>query len=135
MAYERYIGWFGTLFLKSAIAMKFYQIIVLVVSSVMLTQGITRLVKNFSSQSFLKISTRILVWCGMIVIAFFPRVTDMMAHFVGLEGNINAVILIGFLLAFLIIFRLMSIIERIERDISVLVRKESISEVSRIEKR
>ena len=107
--------------------MKFYQIIVLIVSVVMLTQGITRLIKNFSSQSFLKIATRLLVWFGMIVIAFFPRVTDSLAQFVGLEGNINAVILVGFLMIFLIIFRLMSIIERIEKDISVLARKDALS--------
>lgn len=110
--------------------MKFYQIIVLVVSVVMLTQGVSRLVKNSSSQSFLKIATRLLIWCGMIVIAFFPSVTDVLAHFVGLEGNINAVILVGFLLIFLIIFRLMSIIERIERDISVLARREAINSFS-----
>ena len=92
----------------------------------MLTQGIARLVVNFSSQSFLKIVTRLIVWCGMIVIAFFPALTDVIAHFVGLAGNINAVILIGFLLIFLIIFRLMSIIERIEKDITILVQKDTL---------
>ena len=106
--------------------MKFYQIIVLVISAVMLTQGVSRLVKNFSSQSFLKIGVRIFIWCGMIVIAFFPSITDVMAHFVGLEGNINAVILVGFLLIFMMIFRILSIIERIERDISILTRKDSL---------
>ena len=107
--------------------MKFYQIIVLVISSVMLVQGVNRLVKNISSQSFLKIASRVLVWCGMIVIAIFPSVTDVLARFVGLEGNINAVILVGFLLIFLIIFRILSIIERIEKDISVLARKDALS--------
>jgi len=106
--------------------MKFYQIIVLVVASVMLTQGVGRLIRNFSSQSFLKIAVRILVWCGMVIVTFFPSVTDLLAQFVGLEGNINAVILVGFLLVFLIIFRILSIIERIERDISILARKDSL---------
>lgn len=98
----------------------------LVVASVMLIQGVARLIKNFPNQSFLKIAVRILVWCGMIVIAFFPTVTDVLANFVGLEGNINAVILVGFLLIFLIVFKILSIIERIERDISILTRKDSL---------
>jgi len=105
---------------------KFYQIVVLIVTSVMLAQGITRILTNYSSQSVLKVLVRLIVWLGMLIIAFYPSVTDSIARFIGIEGNINAVILIGFLLIFLIVFRLLSIIERIERDISVLTRKEAL---------
>ncbi len=62
----------------------------------------------------------------MIVIALYPKFTLWIAEIIGLEGNINAVILIGFLLVFLIIFKLLSAIERLEKNISELTRKESL---------
>jgi len=72
---------------------------------------------------------RIIVWCGMIIIALYPSFTDTLAHFIGMEGNINAVMLIGFLLIFSIVFRILSIIERIERDISKLARKDALKDI------
>lgn len=108
--------------------MHFYQLIVVVISSIMLLQGMFRLANNFSRQSILKIGTRIVVWGSMIIIAIFPNITTNVAKFIGMEGNINSIILLGFLLIFVIIFRLMSIIERIEKDISVLTRKEALKD-------
>lgn len=73
---------------------------------------------------------RIVVWGGMALIATFPGVTNAIADFIGIKGNINAVILIGFLMVFLMIFKLLSAIERLERDISVLTRKESLEQIN-----
>lgn len=107
---------------------KFYQVAVLIISGVMLTQGVWRLVANYSSQSLLKVLMRFAVWGGMIVVAIFPNITNALAEFIGMEGNINSVMLVGFLLIFLVIFRILSIIERIEKDISVLTRKDALSD-------
>jgi hypothetical protein len=65
----------------------------------------------------------------MAIIAIFPEVTSMLAKLVGLQGNINAVILTGFILIFLMIFKLLSAIERLEQNISELTRKESLKEI------
>lgn len=111
-------------------AYHFYQIIVVVVAAVMLLQGLRRIFLHLNGQSTLKILARIVVWGGMIVVALFPSITDKIAQFIGMEGNINAVILIGFILVFVIIFRILSIIERIERDLSILTRKKAVSKFS-----
>jgi len=91
-------------------------------------------VKNYirgkSGQTFWKLSVRLAVWGGMALIAIFPDVTNFLANIVGIKGNINAVILTGFILTFLMIFKLLSAIERLEQNISELTRKESLKDIN-----
>jgi hypothetical protein len=104
-----------------------YQIAIVGISSVMLFQGIKDFFKHETGQTFLKLAVRLIVWGGMALVAIYPNVTMVVAKFIGIEGNINAVILTGFLLVFLIIFKLMSAIEKIEQNISELTRKETLT--------
>ena len=103
-----------------------YQIIIFAVSSVMLFTGIKEFVKRETGQTFLKLSVRIFVWGGMSLVAAYPELTRLFAKIIGIEGNINAVILTGFLLIFLLIFKLLSAIEKIEQNISELTRKDTL---------
>jgi len=108
-----------------------YQIIVLIVSSIMIFQGIKNFIRGKGGQTFYKLIIRIAVWGGMSIIAIFPQATNILAGLVGLEGNINAVILTAFLLIFLMIFKLLSAIERLEQDISEVTRKESLKNLEK----
>lgn len=108
-----------------------YQVIVLAVSAFMIFQGIQNFIKGKSGQTFYKVAIRIAVWGGMSLIAIFPSFTNILAKSVGLEGNINAVILSGFILIFLMIFKLLSAIERLEQDLSEVTRKEALKEISK----
>ncbi len=106
-----------------------YQIIIVVVAVIMIFQGIRNYIQGKSGQTISKVLIRVIVWGGMAIIAIFPNLTNILAKIVGLEGNINAVILAGFLLIFLIIFKLLSAIERLEQDISILTRTDSLKEI------
>lgn len=103
-----------------------YQIVVVAISSVMLFQGIKEFVSRETGQTVLKLLVRLAVWGGMALVAIYPNFTLFMARVIGIEGNINAVILTGFLFVFLIIFKLLSAIEKIEQNISEITRKQSI---------
>ncbi len=107
-----------------------YQIIIICISSVMLFQGVKEFLKRETGQTFLKLAVRLLVWGGMAIVAVYPNSTMIVARFIGIEGNINAVILTGFLLVFLLIFKLLSAIEKIEQNISELTRKEALDHLS-----
>jgi len=96
----------------------------------MIYQGIAKYVKGGTSQTFLKVLIRIIVWGGMALIAIFPSFTNVLANVIGMAGNINAVILTGFILIFLIIFKLLSAIEKVEQQITELTRKESLQKIS-----
>lgn len=104
-----------------------YQIAILCISSVMLYQGGREFFKRETGQTFLKFVVRLIVWGGMGLISIYPNSTIIFAKMIGIEGNINAVILTGFLLVFLLIFKLLSAIEKIEQNISELTRKEALS--------
>ena len=110
-------------------AIHLYQVIVVAVSVFMIFQGVKNFVQGKSGQTLLKLSVRIFVWGGMSLIAIFPSFTNVLAKFVGLQGNINAVILSGFILIFLIIFKLLSAIERIEQDLSEVTRNDALKNI------
>ncbi|WP_163339179.1 DUF2304 domain-containing protein [Desulfopila sp. IMCC35008] len=104
-----------------------YQIIILAISSVMLFQGTKEFVKREAGQTFLKFMVRVIVWGGMAIIAVYPNATEMVSKVLGFKENMNAVIILGFLLVFMLIFKLLSAIEKIEQNISELTRKEALS--------
>lgn len=106
-----------------------YQIIIAAVSAVMIYQGVDKFLKGKSGQTFFKLLIRITVWGGMAAVALFPNITNILAKLMGLEGNINSVILTGFLLVFLMIFKLLSAIEKLEQQISEVTRDEALEEI------
>lgn len=108
------------------ISFQLYQFIVAIIAGLMIIQGAKKYFSRGEHQSFLKFFVRVIVWGGMAVVALFPSVSNKLATAIGLEGNINAVILTGFLLVFLMMFKILSIIEKIEHDITVITRKEAI---------
>lgn len=108
-----------------------YQIIVVAISVFMIYQGAKNFIRGKSRQTLWKLAVRTVVWGGMALIAIFPSFTNTLANIVGLKGNINAVILTGFLLTFLMIFKLLSAIERIEQNISELTRQDSLKKINR----
>lgn len=105
-----------------------YQIVVVAISSVMLFQGIKDFARRESGQTVLKLLVRLAVWGGMALIAIYPDFTYKISKIIGIVDNINAVILTGFVFVFLIIFKLLSAIEKIEQNISEITRRESLDE-------
>lgn len=113
-----------------------YQVVVVGISSIMLFQGAKEFFKREVGQTFLKFAVRLIVWGGMGTVAIYPESTEIVARLFGIEDNANAVMITGFLLVFLIIFKLLSAIEKIEQNISELTRKEALShmDVAKIER-
>lgn len=112
-----------------------YQIVVVAISSVMLFQGIKEFAKRESGQTVLKLLVRLVVWGGMAMIAVYPDISYRFSQIVGIEDNITAVIVTGFVFVFLIIFKLLSAIEKLEQNVSELTRRDSLREAhDRIEK-
>ncbi len=105
-----------------------YQIVVVAIASVMLFQGIKEFAKRETGQTVLKLLVRLFVWGGMALIAVYPDFTYYVSRIIGIQDNINAVLLTGFLFVFLIIFKLLSAIEKLEQNISELTRKDALNE-------
>lgn len=114
--------------MKTILGLHMYQFIVASLSAAMIFFGLKKFLSGQQGQSLLKLSVRIIVWGGMAAVALFPELTNKLANIIGLEGNINAVILTGFLLVFLIIFKILSVVERLEQHISELTRQQALNE-------
>jgi len=112
-----------------------YQFVVAALSLAMIGFGLERYLRGGKGQTLLKLLIRLVVWGGMLLIALFPKITYALASVIGIEGNINAVILTGFLLIFLIIFKMLSAIERIEQQITSLTRKEALKNLKQTKKK
>ncbi|QQS20615.1 MAG: DUF2304 domain-containing protein [Candidatus Moraniibacteriota bacterium] len=99
----------------------------------MIWQGVRKYLRREGGQTFLKFFVRLIVWGGMALIALFPRMSNSIASMIGIEGNVNAVIMIGFILVFLMLFKLLSAIERLEEQITLLIRASAVSDLRKKE--
>jgi len=106
-----------------------YQIGVLTLSAVMLFFSIRGFIIREPGQTLFKFLVRLAVWGGLGVIAIYPNLTRVIAHIMGFEDNINAVILIGFLFTLLVIFKMLSAIDKIEQNVSELTRKIALKDL------
>lgn len=108
-----------------------YQVAIIFVSAIMIFQGVRNSVRGKGGQTIYKLLIRIFIWGGMIVVAFFPDTLSLLAKTLGIIDNMNAVIITGFLLVFLMIFKLLSAIERLEQGLSEVTRKEALKDIDR----
>ena len=106
-----------------------YQFVILILAGIMLFQGVNNFIKGKDHQTVLKLAVRIIVWGGMATIVLFPDFSNILANMIGIEGNVNAVILTGFILVFLMVFKLLSAIERLEQQITLLTRKDALKDI------
>lgn len=94
----------------------------------MLYLGIKEFINRETGQTILKLIVRLAVWGGMALIAIYPDFTLVIARIMGIVDNFNAVILMGFLMVFMMLFKLLSAIEKIEQNVSEITRKEALHE-------
>ena len=106
-----------------------YQVVILIIAGVMIYQGFAKFLRHQSGQSVLKLSARVFIWGGMATIVLFPTITNTLASFIGIADNINAVILTGFIFIFLMIFKLLSAIERLEQQLSIVTRDRALLDI------
>lgn len=107
-----------------------YQVVICSLAAIMLFKGVQDYLSRRAGQTFLKLAVRIIVWGGLGLIAIYPNSTIHFARFIGVVDNINAAILTGFVLIFLLIFKLMSTIEKLEQNISELTRKDALKDLN-----
>lgn len=71
----------------------------------------------------------IFFWVLIGAIAFFPKISYLIAKISGFEDNVNALIFISLGTLFYLLFRLLLYIETLDEKISQLVRSKALSEL------
>ena len=90
----------------------------------------SKYLKRQKSQTVFKLLANIFIWIGIAVFAIFPKATHEISVNLGFGESLNTFIFIGFVIIFMILFKIINIIERTERNISEIVRKEALSKIS-----
>lgn len=84
--------------------------------------------KHERTQTFFKLFVTAFVWIPVFIISIFPGIAYSAIKSLGME-NFNSVIFSGFVVVFILIFKLLSIIERLEHNITEIVRKEALKDL------
>ena len=79
--------------------------------------------KNISFGQFL---TWLLIWLIAIIIIGQPKITTYLAFLVGIGRGVDLVIYVSVIVIFYLMFKLLLRIEKIEKDITKIVRTEAL---------
>ncbi len=114
------------LFLKN---LYFFQYVLALIALFFLLSGIIKFAKKEKNQTFFKFMYTVIIWGGILFLSIFPDSLRSWSMKWGLGENLNTLIFIGFVLVFVTIFKLLSIIEKNERNITEIVRKQALQEL------
>ena len=68
-----------------------------------------------------------MIWGGIAVFALWPSLAREITYALGMGENLNTIIFIAFIVLFTLVFRLLTLIERLESDITSIIRKDALS--------
>ncbi len=109
-----------------------YQWIITFIAAYFIGDRFTRFIRREKTQSLFKFLTIAFLWLCIIAITDIPSFSSWISHMMGLgDKDGNSIILIGFVAVFLILLRMLSIIERIERNITDLVRRDALEDLTK----
>jgi hypothetical protein len=90
-----------------------------------------RFIWKEKTQTFFKLVTTLIVWGGVLYTSLFPKEVHSLSTRMGFGENLNTLIFFGFVVVFVIIFRLLAVIERTESQLTDLVRKIALKDLDK----
>jgi len=97
------------------------QILISLVSTVIIFKAIGKLRKReVHAQTF---TAWVLFWICVIAVVWQPNLTDYLAHFLQVTRGADAVFYLSLVVIFYLFFKLFTKVERIDQDITRLVRE------------
>ncbi len=106
-----------------------YKLIILIISLYFIFERVRKYSQNEYTQTLFKLFVSLSIWIGLIAIVLFG---DWFIHFSNQElGSTESLLLLGFMIVFMLIFRLLSIIEKVERQIIEIVRADALKKIQK----
>lgn len=103
----------------------FLQILIIVFAVFALSRTIKRLKQgNLNTKEFYFWS---FLWIVIIVVALIPQVTDVLSGMLGIGRGFDLAIYVAIILLFYLVFRLMVKIDKLEHEITKIVRTVAIN--------
>ncbi|MFA5136533.1 MAG: DUF2304 domain-containing protein [Patescibacteria group bacterium] len=105
------------------------QLILGFISLFFLINRIIRFLKKERTQTGFKLLSTLVVWGGILFTSLFPRTVHIISMNLGFGENLNTLIFFGFVIVFILLFKLLSSTEKLERNVTEMVRKEALKDV------
>ena len=90
---------------------------------------LVRYLRHEKSQTLFKLLAAFAVWGTILILTIFPQISRIISEKLGMGENLNTLIFLGFVITFIIIFRLLRTIETLESNITEIVRKDALRNI------
>jgi small membrane protein len=100
------------------------QIIITVFALFALSRSFLRFRKG--SESILEFIIWIFIWSSVVLVVFFPEITQIPAKILGIGRGMDVLVYLSIVALFYSIYRIYAKIEKIEQDITSLVRNDAL---------
>lgn len=105
------------------------RIVLVSVAVLFLVDGLAKFFKREERQTLFKLLSYLTVWGSMLIMGLFPGASHRISQLLGFGENLNTLIFLGFAIVFFAIFKLLNAVERLERNISEIVRREALEKL------
>ena len=109
--------------------MNIYRVLLVLLSAFIIGHRIFRYLRKEKSQSFFKVLSTIIIWLPIGIISYNPEFAYYVSGKLGFGENLNTLIFLAFIIVFAILFKLLGLIENIEKNLTEVVRKEALSSI------
>ena len=107
------------------------KIIIFLLSAFFILEAFKKFIKKQKGQTFLKFFVQVFIWSAVGFLVVYPKIAQVISQKMGFGDNLNTLIFLGFVFVFLILFKIISLIERLEQNISEIVRKEALEKIAK----
>lgn len=106
------------------------RIVLTIVAATFVFSAFVKFMKRENRQTIFKLIANSFIWISVALFAIFPSATHLISERLGFGESLNTLIFIGFVIVFMILFKIINMIERNERNISEIVRKEALNKIN-----
>ncbi|PIY69230.1 hypothetical protein COY90_01720 [Candidatus Roizmanbacteria bacterium CG_4_10_14_0_8_um_filter_39_9] len=103
--------------------------VLVLISLFFLGNRIIKYIRKERTQTVFKLLLTLIIWGGILFTSLFPALVHAISRNIGLGENMNTLIFFGFVVVFVILFKLLSSFESLERQLTEIVRKEALKDL------
>lgn len=106
-----------------------YQIIVIAIALFFIIDRFIKFTRHEQRQSAFKFVVITFLWIGILLFILFPNLAHLISKMLGMGENLNTFIFIGFIIVCGLIYKLLTVIERMEKEIIEIVRNDALKKL------